>query len=345
MKTLRVVLFLGILATLYVKVVDTFCNKDDRVKTVYDFFKTDKAFDVIAVGPSYLFCTVNPVILYEKTALKTYVIGTYSQTVEMTYRYFLEAINRFRPKLVILEASYFVRMAGKDTNSDEYIHVGTDQFPIGWNKIAMLRDCILQNGVETYLFPLMKYHSKWKCLTQKNFTSLADWPCPRNFNGFLISTRMYQKEGHWLDFSHAEKCDVFPGNLDILEKMKAVADAANCKVLMTISPRQCENEAMKGRYVTLCEFAKNHNIDILDLNLDPERMGLNMKTDMVDPRHLNVFGSEKATVRIAEFITRNYGIKPTPTEGCEQDWNSTVLRYYAQKEKLASKVLTTHKDR
>lgn len=285
----------------------------------------------MAVGPSYVFCTVNPVILYERTSLKTYVIATYSQTVEMTYHYFLEAIERFRPKLVIFGASYFVLSAEKAANIDEYIHTGTDHFPIGWNKLAMLRDCILPNGAETYLFPLMKYHSKWKRLSQKDFTLLNDWPCPHNFNGFLISTRTYQKNGRLLDFSQAERLDVYPGNLNILGRMKNVADAANCKLLMIIAPRECEDDAMKGRYVALCEFARELNIDILDLNLEPERMGFNMKTDMIDQRHLNVFGSEKATARIAEYITVSYQIKPTLTETEKEEWDAMSQRYYEQK--------------
>lgn len=94
--------------------------------SVHNFVNTDKRYDVVCVGPSYVFCTINPVFVFMENGLKVYDFATPMQTIEMSYYFAKKALEKTKPKLLVVGTTMFVLSGEKQMNSDEFIHYGTD---------------------------------------------------------------------------------------------------------------------------------------------------------------------------------------------------------------------------
>ena len=65
-------------------------------------FKNEKSnsVDVLFLGTSNMFHTINPLVLYEDTGITSFDFGSSSQSLNMTYMYLKEALKTQNPKVV-----------------------------------------------------------------------------------------------------------------------------------------------------------------------------------------------------------------------------------------------------
>ena len=105
-KSIRLLLFLGILCALFLTVQDVL-KKDtehrgsDVVKGFYAEKKND--MDVVFLGSSTMFCTVDPLVLYENYGIAAYDFGCSAQAFESEYLYLKEVLRYQKPKVIGLE--------------------------------------------------------------------------------------------------------------------------------------------------------------------------------------------------------------------------------------------------
>jgi hypothetical protein len=62
--------------------------------------------DVIFIGTSHQFCTINPDLLYEEYGINSFMLATSAQTVPMSYYATMQAIESQHPEMIVFEVSY-----------------------------------------------------------------------------------------------------------------------------------------------------------------------------------------------------------------------------------------------
>lgn len=326
---LRVLFLVSVLAGFWL-VDRVFRQKDSRAPVVHDFYFGDHpadAYDVIAFGPSYVYCTVNPVQLYRDTGLRSFVPGTSIQPVEMTYHYLRLALQKYRPQLVVVGASMFVMRPFPPPYREGYAHMATDPFPLGLDKIRMLKDQHLEDSIENYLFPFLKYHARWKELRPRDFVLRHLPPEPKSglFMGFQLNTKCVTNKLAQVDFTKQKCAAVSRENLDYLEKIVDLCQKHGAKLLLFHSLRA--GALAEGRLAGLHRYAKDRHIDFLDLNEVFDKTGVSNLTDFHDNGHLNIRGAEKATRYLGRYIQEHYSLKVCQSPEEREHWNAFCRKY------------------
>ncbi len=81
----------------------------DSTTIVNGFYAEKKNdIDLLVLGSSNSFCTINPLVLYEQYGIAAYDFGSSSQPLNITVLYLKEAFRRQKPKVVALEINMIV---------------------------------------------------------------------------------------------------------------------------------------------------------------------------------------------------------------------------------------------
>ena len=337
MKIFLRLLFAGLVIVGFM-VVERICRqKGNRDEVIREFFfgnKPPDAYDVIAFGSSYMYCTVNPVQLYRDTGLRSYVPGTAIQPVEMTYHYLKLALRKYHPQLVMVGSSLFVFRPKPTPYREGYAHFASDPFPLGIDKVQMLADQHLEDSMENYLFPFLKYHARWKNLKKNDFCLSHRPPGVKDglFMGFQLNTRCTTNSVTQIDFAK-EKCSpMSEESIMYLEKIVELCKANGVKLLLFNSVRN--SARAQGRLATLHRIAAERKIDFLDLNEVFNETGISNATDFHDVGHLNITGAEKATRYLGRYLQRHYQLKVCQDAQERKQWDAICQHYDEVKKSL-----------
>lgn len=330
MRILRTIAFLWLLAALLLA-VDWICRRKDRgtdsVRTVLKEIERE-SIDVLAVGPSYVYCTFNPVELYRATSLRSQVLGSSGQPIEATYHYLKMALRRCRPKVVVVGASMFISSSSDQMIGDEgAAHFAADPLPLGVEKVEMLLDMRLPVAIDSYLFPLEKYHVRWKSLKAHDF-GVEDIPnVPYTVHcGYRLWTRQRKNDLRQIDLSKSAPLPVPGRSTYVLGRMVRLAEISGARLVLLAAPR---NGALaNGRLVALHEYANRNGIAFLDLNVRFDEVGFDNATDFQDDSHLNVIGAEKATRCVGRWLTEDVGLKVSELDPRDvARWDARCIAY------------------
>ena len=144
----------------------------DSTTIVNGFFAEKKNdIDLLVLGSSNSFCTINPLVLYEQYGIAAYDFGSSSQPMNISVLYLKEAFRRQKPKVVALE----INMIVGDSLSSGYeagLRWGFTDMPLSIDKLKCIYQSVGAVNAEyfSYLFPMFRYHNRWKELSKIDYT-------------------------------------------------------------------------------------------------------------------------------------------------------------------------------
>lgn len=94
MKCVRIIAF----ATLAIMVAwglnKILWHKAERAYMIEEFYCTDAEYDVLAFGPSYMYCTICPFELFRQYNLRAFDLCTPDQPINETYYFIRRALQK-----------------------------------------------------------------------------------------------------------------------------------------------------------------------------------------------------------------------------------------------------------
>ena len=84
-----------------------------------------------------------------------------------------------------------------------------------------------------------------------------------------------------------------------------------------------------GQTVALHRYAQENGIDILDMNLCYDEIGIDNTLDFYDTEHLNVYGAEKASAYLTEYIQDHFTLTPRNVDDASL-WQEDLKVYHSQ---------------
>ena len=326
---LRRAVLLLLIATLFVCV-----SKVLERKTVYGAWnyslkvngftnEPEDSMDIIGYGSSHMYCTLNPVSIYEDFGLRSYVLATQQQPVTATYYYIKESLETQSPEVIVLEALMFTVL--NDKVSEGIAHDAVDPFPDGWNKLMMIHDLNTVDGKENYYFNLIKYHSRWKEIGKEDID--FSWKKKTDpTHGYVFLTDSNPNSLYQISYENVEEEAILPQFEETFLDIVELAKQKDTEVLLLVAPYNI-TEAELGRYKYLSRIAQENGVKVLDMNLELDATGLNNDTDYYDPGHLNAYGAEKASTYIVNYIKDNYDITPNDVDD-DALWQEDIQYYH-----------------
>ena len=260
----------------------------------------ENSIDVLFLGTSNMFHTINPIILYEETGITSFDFGSSSQSLNMTYMYLKEALKTQSPKVVCLE----VLASRSDFNSELYepgLRWGFTYFPDSLNKYSGLYGQLGKVNSEyiSYVFPLFRYKDRWKELQKNDFENeLATY-----WKGYRASykvTEVEYGEGYWGDIDWK----LAPRNIEMLDNIRMLCAENDIELLFYKAPTPTLWKSVYSDRIR--EYADKYSIPFIDYNTKMDLIGIEQKKDFMDAGHVNVYGSVKITRDMGNYLKENY---------------------------------------
>lgn len=257
--------------------------------------------DVIFIGSSHQFCTINPDLLYEEYGINSFMLATSAQTIPMSYYAAMEAIELQHPKAIVLEALY----CSNDfrTVTPEMSHTFFDGMPRCEARKLAIEDLIEPEEQIYYYLNLGRYHTRWKDLTEKDFQS--NLISPRG--GYYTEETKYNWQIPVI--SEDEKEPMSEEMLKYLDMLVELCKENNVELIMYVAPfnslyddEDTREDLFRRQRIFnwLEDYTEKKGFRYYNLFYEIPEMNLDGMTDYKDSQHFNCYGQEKVTRYMVE---------------------------------------------
>lgn len=331
-KFVKVIVFMLLFAVLFSyaqtllsrKSTEGWWNTTAKIDGFYN--SPENEYDVMFFGSSNAYCSFNPLIIWNKTGVKSYVLATQQQPVWATYHYMVDAFKTQSPELVVMD----VLMLSKN---DEFYDDGVnytfcDNMPLSKNKIELVYASAPKGERFGLLCNFVKYHSRWNELERQDFeykkSEMRDYS-----KGFCVLTGTYDGKLQREDVSNIkESLQLSSKNEEYLKKIIELCEEKDVRLMLIKTPSNATREE-KMYYNSVEKIAAEHDVEYVDYNLLYEEIGLDIATDFYDETHLNAWGAEKFSEYFAKGI--EFLKKDVPKD---ELWQEDYQKYLKETEKL-----------
>ena len=257
--------------------------------------------DMIFIGSSHQFCTINPDLLYEEYGINSFMLATSAQTIPMSYYATMEAIELQHPKAIVLEALYCTN--DFRTVTPEMSHTFFDGMPRCEARKLAIEDLIEPEEQIYYYLNLGRYHTRWKDLGQKDFMSNLNSPRGRYYSE--------ETKYNWRIpvISKDEKEPMPEEMLKYLDMLVELCKENKVELIMYVAPFNSLYDEENTRedlfrrqriFNWLEDYTEEKGLRYYNLFYEISEMNLDGMTDYKDSQHFNCYGQEKVTRYMAE---------------------------------------------
>jgi hypothetical protein len=260
-------------------------------KVVGFYNEEPDSFDVLFFGSSHMYCSVDPAVFYEETGLNSYVFATQQQPLWITYHYMVEALKTQRPELLVVETHMAIQE--EDYLDEGTNHTAIDPIPMSKNKLEMIYASVPEGERRFYIFNIMKYHNRWELLEKEDF--VRTFERTRDPDKGYVRLVDVSKDVVWEDVSGVTESRVgTQKNIEYLNRIIDLAEQENIRLVLFKSPSNATVEE-KMFYNGVAELAAKRGVEFIDFNSSEhyDAIGLNIREDFYDQRHLNEAGMRK----------------------------------------------------
>lgn len=236
------------------------------------------SLDIMVYGNSDVYSGFSPEVLSQKFGYTSYASGRMMQNMENINDLLEQTLKCQDPKLIILETDCFFEERS--------------QYVSDFNLFA-----------NTFI-----YHSRWKEIKLRDFCQRPSRKSNVDVNkGYIRSDLVFKSDypDDYMGEPNAAAATITPRNAKEISKFFSICHQNNIKVLLVELPSPSSWDYTKHNAVQ--KIADQYKLPFMDLNINRDAYGLDMKTDFRDNgNHLNNSGAVKATEYIGSYIKDNY---------------------------------------
>lgn len=283
----------------------------DSTTKVEGYYALDKnTVDVLFVGPSQMFCTVDAPKLYNEYGISAYDFGASDQRLSMSYYYVLEALKTQSPKAVFVEVcEIFESNNTIDDSTIAWNYAPTRASSEKYQSLLTTFDGNKKKAFEYTYVPLFAYHTRWNSL---RLTDFLYYPWfffiyDGSDRGFTNEESFVPQEILFDQISASGQNLYIPSeNQEAILAMNEVCKKRNIKIVYFKAPSA---EWSKDDSVSAKDFMETHDLTYIDMNNFLTEIGIDENSDFRDENHLNSSGAAKSTDFLAKFIANNLCLK------------------------------------
>jgi len=334
---LKIIAFLILFLIIFVNVQNLLMLKDNSYKTKSFYELEEDACEVVFWGSSTMLA-IQPMELYGKYGIASYNLAQHGQSFVLTYYSLVDAIKYQHPKVVVVDIHTIYRTDRDFKN--EYAHFTLDNMPFGINKIEAIFDAIKPEERLEFLFPIVKYHSRWSDINKNDFLEQYDYWRGTYFRGGM--TPFTEDSVHIVEQSDVQE-------LDELRKEYLITIIQLCKhegveLILTNMPI-CVNaegwDTVQRKYNYVSQMAEEYNVPYF--NFMYEDVGIDISSDFSDYEHLNINGGIKVTNYLADYLHENYELEDCREETIMKNWNADYKTYTEARDTFLKTFLAKYK--
>lgn len=282
---------------------------------IAEYYANAGGNDVIFIGDCEVYENFSPITLWQEYGIPSYIRGSPQQTIWQSY-YLLEETLRYEtPKVIVfnvLSMAYGTpESTGDQSRQEAYNRMTLDgmRWSVSkWNAIgaSMTAQERQWEGRWTYLFPILRFHSRWSELTADDWKYLFTKEQISD-NGYLMQTGVKpvtaaHVEKPLVDYSFHEN------SWHYLEQMRQLCERSGIQLVLVKAP-SLYPVWWEQWDAQIREYADEKGLLYINFLEYQEQIGLDWNTDTYDTGlHLNVWGAEKLSVFFGKILTEECAV-------------------------------------
>ena len=201
-------------------------------------------------------------------------------------------------------------------------------FPNNANKWNMIAEMNTEDAKENYYINFMKYHTRWKELTRGDldfeYKTQTD-----PMRGFVFLTQVKANSCTQLSYEEVKATKLPDRNLQYLQKTVELIRECGSEPLILLAPYDTAVDDL-SKIKALSGFCNDLEVPLLDLNSQYNNLGIDNVADYYDGGHFNVYGAEKASQYIAEYIESHFELSPEKAKNAT-GWQDDIAYYHEKR--------------
>lgn len=336
LKTFIIIIFtLALLFVLQRLLVPKYQTGIIEGSMIEEYYKESTSHDVIMIGDCELYENISPVTLWEKYGITSYIRGSAQQLVWHSYYLLEDTLRKETPKAVVfnvLSLKYDV------PQSEAYNRMTLDGMKWSSSKVNAVKASMTEDELFIeYVFPILRYHSRWSELTEDDFKYIFKKELVTH-NGYYMRADVNPSAGFPPPMPLADYT-LGANAMKYLEMMADLCEEKGVELILIKAPIEYPHwyEEWDAQMV---EFSEKRGLKYINFIPLQEEIGLDMTTDTYDAGlHLNVFGAEKFSEYFGSWLKDNIELPDRRTdEKLSAVWSDKIEAYNAEKEKQLNEI-------
>lgn len=317
--------FLAILQRLF---MPKYISEIHEGRLVAEYYDEVKDHDVIFVGDCEVFSNVSPITLWEKYGITSYIRGSAQQLIWQSYYLLEDTLEYEKPDVVVFNV---LAMKYNEPQKEAYNRLTLDGMKLSKAKLGAIKaSMVKEEDFISYIFPLLRYHSRWNELTGEDFKYMFQKD-KISHNGFLmrIDSRPVTvlPTGRQLpDYSFGDNAYAY------LDKMTKLCKDNGIELILIKSPSVYPYWYPEWNQ-QMVDYAKENDLTYINFLEVTEEMGIDYTTDTYDTGlHLNLSGAEKFSDYFGRILSEDFGLEDHRQDSkLSEIWKEKTDFYYEMK--------------
>lgn len=289
----------------------------------------NKDFDVIFVGDCEVYENFSPITLWREYGIHSYIRGSAQQYIWQSYYILEDTLQDHTPAAVIFNVN---ALRYNESQSEAYNRMTLEGMRWSDSKVKAIRASMKEGEYFLdYVFPLLRYHTRWKSLTANDFK-------------YMFSTKKVTHNGYYMrvDIKPAENVPAGRKLTDYsfgdrawsyLDRMVELCRKNNIRLILIKAPSLYPHWHEEWD-VQVREYAEKNNLMYINFLGLTDEIGINYATDTYDAgMHMNLSGAEKLASYLGGILSEMEGIPDRrDNEELSAIWEQKIKDYEAEKE-------------
>lgn len=272
---------------------------------IAEYYKEKTSHDVVFIGDCEVYENFSPITLWEEYGITSYIRGSAQQLIWQSYYLLEETLAYEKPQVVVFNV---LAMKYDEPQKEAYNRMTLDGMKWSMSKVRDIQASMVEDETFIeYVFPLLRYHSRWSELTKD------DWK-------YLFHKEKVSHNGYYMRVD-VKPAGTFPkdkklGNYqfgstayEYLDKITKLCKENDIQLILVKAPSVYPSwyEEWDEQMAVYAKENQIRYINFLDLQ---EEIGLDFQTDTYDGGlHLNLSGAEKLSKYFGNILREEYGLE------------------------------------
>lgn len=271
---------------------------------ISQYYEEAGGHEVIFVGDCEVYANFSPMELYRQAGITAYVRGTPQQLLWQSYYILEETFTYETPKVVVLNVN---AMRYSEPVSEAYNRLTIDNMRWSSSKVGIIQASMTEEETFlSYVFPLLRYHSRFDELTAEDFIYLFQNQ-HSTYNGYQMNKAVNPVETlptkrTLSNYQFGDIC------YEYLDRIRELCEEHGTTLVLIKAPSVYpywydEYDAQ------IEEYAEEYGLDFYNFLDVAEEIGIDYSTDTYDAGlHLNLSGATKLSTYFAGILSEEYGL-------------------------------------
>ncbi len=271
---------------------------------IAEYYQETTEHQVIFIGDCEVYENFSPITLYEEYGITSYIRGSAQQLVWQSYYLLEDTLLTETPEIVVFNV---LALKYDEPQSEAYNRMTLDGMRFSSAKLGAISASMTgSESMITYLFPLLRYHSRWSELTTDDFT-------------YLFSKRQITHNGYYMrvDVKAASEfpepdplADYILGSnaMSYLDKIRTLCEENGITLVLIKSPSLYPHwyDEWDEQIVA---YAETYGLYYFNYAQLADEIGIDYTTDTYDAGlHLNLAGAEKMSSYFGQWLSETFDL-------------------------------------